>query len=92
MPTRACPQTQALPRKNSYSPLLFPLGLSSYHDGDVDDDVDDEDDEGDDVEDEHDDLHIGLHHHLVGLENVCGTEGEYDHCARLRRPFKQLMV
>ena len=87
MPTRACPQTHALPRKNSYSPLRLPLGLSS-----CDNVVDIDDVDSDDVDNGDDHLHIGLHHHLVGLENVCGTEGKDDHCARLRRPLKQLMV
>ena len=52
MPTSACPQTHAFPLKNSYSPLLLPLGLSSCVVDHVDDGgghvVDDDGDGGDD--------------------------------------------
>ena len=68
MPTSACPQTHAFPLKNSYSPLLLPLGLSSCvvddGGGHVDDDdggghVDDsgghvDDDDGDGGDDDND--------------------------------------
>ena len=88
MPTRACPQTQALPRKNSYNPLRLPLGLSSYDDIFCNDDLFDNDDVGDnDFDEDVDDdayLHIGLHHHLVWFENICRTECKDDHGAWLR--------
>ena len=74
MPTSACPQTQAFPLKNSYSPLLLPLGLSSCvvddGGGHVDDDdggghvddsgghVDDDDGGGGDDDCNGDDHHV----------------------------------
>ena len=107
MPTRACPQTQALPRKNSYSPLRLPLGLSSCDcrgDNDHDDVVDNDDgaesdgvvDSGDvfvnDDDDADVDLNIGLHHHLVRLENICRAERKDHHRARLGRSLQMMIT
>ena len=61
MPTSACPQTHAFPLKNSYSPLLLPLGLSSWVIDDVDDSgghVDDDEGGGGDDDCNGDDLHV----------------------------------